>query len=216
MDGQRRLVLEPGGTVVSSGRSYWPVRERNRGPRELFPVPTRFGFQQHLVSYSTGPDGVDDGTEGDDVMVRPWALTTAREFVVLEALGTADLVGAWLAAVWLWALAALRLCSRRAGEGRGAPLARRVVAVAALATLMALAVYFFEERWSFRWAMPDLHAEVGERLAVSLPVAMFASLLFPGLLLVTWASARDAGPSAPEPPAQARPPTSLPDPADPV
>lgn len=203
LDRERRLVLQrdpPGGLVVEGGRNHWPVRERNRGPRELFPIPTRLGFQQYLTSYSAGPDGVDDGTEGDDVIVRPWSQTTTSEFALLEALAAADLAGGWLAAMWLWTLAAVHLCARRPEDARWRAAARRAVSVAALAALVGAAVYFFEERWSFRGALPALDAEALGRRAVSLPVAAFTTLLVPGLLLVGWASTVDAPPPASEPP----------------
>lgn len=194
LDGERRLVLqsEPGGLVVADGRNHWPVRERNRGPRELFPVPTRFGYQQYLVPYSVGPDGVDGGTEGDDVIVRPWSLASAREVFLFEALGAADLVGGWLAAAWVWTLAAVRLCARREGGSRWVAITRRAVAVVTLAALAGLAVSFFEERWGLRAALPELHAEASARRIVAPAVAAFASLLLPGLLLVAWASTRGA------------------------
>lgn len=175
LDGERRLVPQP---AWAGDPRRLRARERGVGPMELV------GAHHVVTSYSFGPNGLDEGTDGDDIIERLPIPRSSIGGAVVHVLAVSEVIGAWLALALVWAAACFHARTR----------ARRLACVAALALLVAAAIYYVEERWTLALVFPT----APEHLVISPGCALFLSLSFLGTLFLAWASARREEASAAE------------------
>lgn len=162
----RLLVVDPRGRLLIPdfvGLDGPTGRERGVGPVE--PLV----FKYTLTYYSFGPNGIDEMTAGDDVVV---PLDSDRD-VLVQVLSQADVLAVALALALAWI----------AGSFHATTRARRLAAALAWAGLVGVALLFVERKWGLSNVLPA----TPEHLLISPGCALFLSLSFAGTLWIAWA-----------------------------
>lgn len=122
--------------------------------------------------YSDGPNGVDEHTLGDDVVID---FAEVERDPIVHLFAASEAAGETLAALILWVAAALHATTRP----------RRVAAFLAWVALVGQALRYVEWRWGLAHALSPV---VPDTLLLSPGCAAFLSLAFAGALFIAWAS----------------------------